>query len=40
MRLSIVTLALAGLAVTARAQDPGATVPDGQKRGGNPKMKM
>ncbi len=43
MRLTIVALALAGLAVTARAQDPGNTgsnVPDAQKRGGNEKMKL
>jgi hypothetical protein len=38
MRLLIATLALAGLAVTARAQDPGASVPDSTKRGGSPKV--
>src|SRR5579863_7648951 len=43
MRLTLVTLALAGLAIAARAQDPGSSgsnVPDAQKRGGNAKMKL
>src|SRR5579862_6889747 len=43
MRLTIAILAFAGLAVAARAQDPGSSgsnVPDAQKRGGSQKMKL
>jgi hypothetical protein len=41
MRLPIASLALAGLAVAARAQDPGATVPENApKKGGNDKVHL